>query len=205
MKKTTKTYQILCTCCQGTKLMVDDTFNPNVTTTSTHKTCIVCGGIGTQNSYRNNRTNLNPRTMKVEEAYEKTKKNLEAYDNGDLLGGNPYSPIERYATAQQPGGGEEEVEYQLFDVGMRYWEKQEIKDRKEGKYGAVKWIQNNETGQVVIVTRGEYADQLKRFVDSLSTPPVAEGDKKEFVQNRCNSCGEPMNNDCPRCARLWES
>ena len=39
--------------------------------------------------------------MKVEEAYEKTKKNLEAYDNGDLLGGNPYSPIERYATAQQ--------------------------------------------------------------------------------------------------------
>jgi hypothetical protein len=26
-----------------------------------------------------------------------------------------------------------------------------------------------------------------------------------FSHNRCNSCGNTMSNDCPRCTRLWES
>jgi len=26
-----------------------------------------------------------------------------------------------------------------------------------------------------------------------------------FHQNRCNTCEEPMSNDCPKCAALWQS
>ena len=32
----------------------------------------------------------------AEEIYNQVTRNLKAYENGDLLGGNPYSPIERY-------------------------------------------------------------------------------------------------------------
>lgn len=37
----------------------------------------------------------------AKEVYNRVTKNLKAYENGDLLGGNPYSPIERYASQQQ--------------------------------------------------------------------------------------------------------
>ena len=35
--------------------------------------------------------------MKAEEAYNQVARNLKAYESGDLLGGNPYSPIEKCA------------------------------------------------------------------------------------------------------------
>ena len=34
--------------------------------------------------------------------------------------------------------------------------------------------------------------------------PTDEG-KKKFHQNICNSCGEPMPNDCEKCNRMWQS
>ena len=39
----------------------------------------------------------------AKEAYDKTTKVLEAYANGDLLGGNPYCHIEKYAIQQESG------------------------------------------------------------------------------------------------------
>lgn len=39
--------------------------------------------------------------MNAKEAFEQTEKNLQAYENGDLLGGNPYSPIEKYRLEEE--------------------------------------------------------------------------------------------------------
>jgi len=88
------------------------------------------------------------------------------------------SGLDKPYTAQQPGGGEEAKDFME-------------KNCTEIQLGA---------GVGYLVTPKLLNDYARSY-----TPPVAEGDKKEFVQNRCNSCGEPMNNDCPRCARLWES
>ena len=40
----------------------------------------------------------------------------------------------------------------------------------------------------------EYAQQSSKITD-----------EKQFHQNTCHSCKEPMSNDCDRCKRLWES
>ena len=48
MKRITKSYQILCTCCAGSGIMLNAEFDPNVTATTQYKTCIVCGGNKTQ-------------------------------------------------------------------------------------------------------------------------------------------------------------
>ena len=48
MKRIIKSYQILCTCCAGSGIMINTEFDPNVTATTQYKTCIVCGGNKTQ-------------------------------------------------------------------------------------------------------------------------------------------------------------
>ena len=48
MKRTTETYQKLCSCCGGNGLMENVNFNPNVTSSAMHIICIVCNGSGTQ-------------------------------------------------------------------------------------------------------------------------------------------------------------
>ncbi len=36
-------------------------------------------------------------------------------------------------------------------------------------------------------------------------PDTKKPEEEKFHQNKCNSCGKPMSNDCPTCQRLWES
>ncbi|MCK5600296.1 hypothetical protein KAR91_00325 [Candidatus Pacearchaeota archaeon] len=46
---------------------------------------------------------------------------------------------------------------------------------------------------------------FKQAVAALQGKEQRGEGAKEFHQNKCNSCGEPMSNDCPRCERLWSS
>ncbi|MEE5046271.1 hypothetical protein V2J81_23215 [Pseudomonas alliivorans] len=55
---------------------------------------------------------------------------------------------------------------QLQEVGLAYWK---VHDRERDR-GAVKFLHNEETGALFVVTRGEYADQLKDFIFSLDCP-----------------------------------
>lgn len=55
---------------------------------------------------------------------------------------------------------------QLQEVGLAYWK---AHDRERDR-GAVKFLHNEETGALFVVTRGEYADQLKDFIFSLDCP-----------------------------------
>ena len=63
--------------------------------------------------------------MEAEEAYEQTRKNLKAYANGDLLGGNPYSPIEKYAAIKEKRIREK----MLLEFGKYTWLVEEDEDR----------------------------------------------------------------------------
>ena len=48
MKKTTKTYTKLCSCCWGDGMMANPTWNPNVTSDPRNIICKVCKGEGVQ-------------------------------------------------------------------------------------------------------------------------------------------------------------
>jgi len=52
---------------------------------------------------------------------------------------------------------------ELEAKALEWWEK----SKAAGVPGAVKWLSNDETGALVIVTRGEYAEELKRFIMSF--------------------------------------
>lgn len=60
------------------------------------------------------------------------------------------------------------LQYKLMDLALKYWHKQDKIDKKNDKYGAVKWLKNDETGSMIIITRGEYSKQLIDFVNNLT-------------------------------------
>lgn len=56
--------------------------------------------------------------------------------------------------------------------------------------------------------REEWNRRDERIKERLAMKKELEArpsDTEQFHQNKCNSCGEPMSNDCPKCQRLWES
>lgn len=59
----------------------------------------------------------------------------------------------------------------MLELANSYWTAQ----RKAGDPGAVKWIQNEETGATLIFTRGEYRDVLMAAVASIAAQPSKEG------------------------------
>lgn len=63
---------------------------------------------------------------------------------------------------------------QLQAVGLAYWD---AHHRERGP-GAVKWLHNEETGALFVISRGEYASEVKDFVCSLdgkTQPATAKG------------------------------
>ena len=50
----------------------------------------------------------------------------------------------------------------------------------------------------------EFDMRLRGAMD-VAQPRDQPAVSDKFHHNKCNSCGEPMSNDCPRCTRLWES
>lgn len=63
-------------------------------------------------------------------------------------------------------------EFQL--VGLKYW----YAHQRERGDGAVKFLHNDETGATFVVTRGEYAQELKDFIFGLDATAALNGPAK---------------------------
>lgn len=84
---------------------------------------------------------------------------------------------------------------QLQAVGLAYWD---AHHRERGS-GAVKWLHNEETGALFVITRGEYASQVKDFVCSLDGVPTDQhGQPVAHCVERRNGSGEWIND-----AKSW--
>lgn len=55
------------------------------------------------------------------------------------------------------------LDHQFQEVGLAYWNAHQL----ERGDGAVKFLHNDETGALFVVTRGEYSQELKDFIFSL--------------------------------------
>jgi hypothetical protein len=64
---------------------------------------------------------------------------------------------------------------QFINAGKVFWTEAELLD--PGK--AVKWAENEETGELAIFTRGEYASRLKEFVVNLDINQFPKEGKKK--------------------------
>ena len=53
---------------------------------------------------------------------------------------------------------------QLLEADALEWWKA---SSKAGVSGAVKYLSNDDTGTLIVVTRGEYAEEIKAFIESL--------------------------------------
>lgn len=51
----------------------------------------------------------------------------------------------------------------------------------------------------------KFAEEYVAAITALQGKEQRGEEAKEFHQNKCNSCRKAMSNDCPRCAKLWES
>lgn len=51
----------------------------------------------------------------------------------------------------------------LEDMALDWWKR----SMNLGLPGAVKFLSNDELGTLVVVTRGEYADEIKAFIETL--------------------------------------
>ena len=62
-------------------------------------------------------------------------------------------------------------------------------------------------GIPIIQGRLKSADLIIEWLKQhLTESKQEEGEeKKEWHQNYCKSCNEPMSQNCPRCKKLWES
>lgn len=85
---------------------------------------------------------------------------------------------EKYALEDQVRGLQELMDLpsdweplanKLQEVGLAYWK---AHHRERGPDGAVKWLHNEESGALFVVTRGEYSQELKDFIFSLDSPAV---------------------------------
>jgi hypothetical protein len=96
--------------------------------------------------------------------------------------------VDDYAQSQQG----------VMDAAAEWWRLADA----NGVPGSVKWLRNDETGNVVIYTRGEYADRLIAFIHSLAHPApasspagVPDGDfpeRKWFVVTGANRSETPI-------------
>jgi len=75
-----------------------------------------------------------------------------------------------------------ELNNRLRDIAIKYAGTQQLRER---------------LGTVL----GDYIKPCQPDAELVASKP----EKEEFHQNKCNSCGNPMSNDCPACQRLWES
>lgn len=66
----------------------------------------------------------------------------------------------------------------LEATAMDWWEV----SKRTGTPGAVKWLSNDTTGALVIVTRGEYADSLKQYVMGIEAADVPQSVYQELAQ-----------------------
>jgi hypothetical protein len=75
----------------------------------------------------------------------------------------------KQALAAQPAVQEPvSPEDHLMGEAHKYW-----KHANARHHGAVQWIENNETGELLIYTRGEYRDTLMANITN-TTPPAAQ-------------------------------
>ncbi len=61
-----------------------------------------------------------------------------------------------------------ELQDKIIELTRIFWEEQDKRDKKMGFYKrTVKYLKHKFTGQMVVVTRGEYSDQLIDYIESL--------------------------------------
>jgi hypothetical protein len=76
-------------------------------------------------------------------------------------------PLYLHAERARVPNGYLRSQHDAMDAAAKWWQLAQ----ENGVTGAVKWLRNDETGSVVVYTRGEYADRLIGFVCSLDAAP----------------------------------